>query len=258
MQKLVSVITPAYNAERFIQETIDSVRRQTYQNWEHLVVIDCNSKDATEKMVREISAQDPRVKCITSSKAYGAAENRNIGLEQAQGEYLAFLDADDLWASNKLENQVQFMEKHDYAFTYTAYTRISEDSKTLGDFIPAPERVTYLDLLKNNRVGCLTALVKKSEYKNITFIEEGWEDLNLWLHLLKQKPYGYGLNENLAFYRIVHGSRSNNKFYSARRRWNSFRKVEKMNWLTSLYYFFHYTVTGFRKHFLIKICKIQD
>ena len=248
MNELVTVITPAYNAERFIVKTIQSVQDQTYQNWEHLVVIDCNSKDSTEKLVQEISAKDPRVKCIKSPKALGAANNRNVGIDLAKGVYLAFLDADDLWTPDKLEKQIGFMQKNNYDFTFTAFTRISEDSQKTGSFLQVPSRVNYTDLLKDNRIGCLTAVIKKSAFKDIFFEETGWEDLNLWLHLLKQTQYAYGINESLAYYRIVNGSRSNNKLYSAGRKWDTFRKVEKMNLISSIYYFTFYAISGLRKH----------
>ncbi|WP_374032747.1 glycosyltransferase family 2 protein [Bdellovibrio bacteriovorus] len=138
--ELVSIVTPAYNAQAFISATIDSVLAQTYSNWEHLIVIDCNSKDRTEEIVQEYARKDPRVKCIKSPLAKGAAANRNTALAMAKGTFIAFVDADDLWVPQKLEKQLAFMEKNNYDFTYTAFTRISEDGSSLGMTLPAKKR----------------------------------------------------------------------------------------------------------------------
>lgn len=245
---LVTVITPAYNASRFIEDTILSVQKQTYVNWEHLVVIDCNSKDNTDELVQKISEKDPRVKCVNSPEAYGAAQNRNVGLKLAQGDLIAFIDADDLWHPEKLQKQVDFMTKNHCDFSYTGFTRISENSKNLGSYLSVPEKLDYNFLLKDNRIGCLTAMIRKSAFSGVSFQNEGWEDLSLWLKLLKQTPYAYGINESLAFYRIVNGSRSNNKFFSAKLKWLTFRKVEKMGLLKSFYYFSLYAISGVKKH----------
>jgi len=245
---LITVITPAYNAARFIAETISSVQKQTYTNWEHLVVIDCNSKDNTDQIVQDIATFDPRVKCVKSPEAYGAAQNRNVGLKLAQGEFIAFIDADDLWHPNKLSKQINFMMQKGVDFSYTGFTRISEDGNHLGSYLSVPEKLNYTFLLKDNRIGCLTAVIRKNAYTDVNFQNDGWEDLSLWLKLLKQKPFAYGINESLAFYRIVNGSRSNNKFFSAKLKWNTFRKVEKMNLLKSIYYFLFYAISGLKKH----------
>src|SRR4051812_35193328 len=108
-EPLVSVITPAYNAEKYIEETIKSVMNQEYQNWEHLIVLDWNSKDRTATIVKELAEKDPRIKLITSPNAMGAANNRNIALETAKGDYIACLDADDIWTADKLKKQIEFM-----------------------------------------------------------------------------------------------------------------------------------------------------
>lgn len=245
---LVTIITPAYNAARFIESTIRSVQDQSYTNWEHLVVIDCNSCDNTDAIVENIAKQDPRVVCVKSPKALGAARNRNVGLEQAKGDLIAFIDADDLWHPEKLARQVPLMLQKGVNFSYTGFTRISEDGTTYGSYLSVPEKLDYSFLLKDNRIGCLTAMIRKSAFQDVHFQDLGWEDLSLWLKLLKQTPYAYGINESLAFYRIVKGSRSNNKFFSAKLKWNTFRQVEKMNLLTSIYYFVFYAFSGLRKH----------
>ncbi len=245
---LVSIITPAYNAERFIGETIESVLNQTYLNWEHLVVVDRNSKDSTLEIVRDYSKKDPRIKCITSEKAKGAAANRNLALEIAQGDFIACLDADDLWQNDKLEIQISFMIEHNYHFTYTSYNRISEDGKAIGIQQNIPEKTSYNSLLKNNCIACLTAIFKREGYGDIRFQEKGWEDMSYWLQILKRTPYAYGINKPLALYRIVNGSRSNNKFFASRLRWDTYRQVEGFSLPKSLYLFGIYIATSALKY----------
>jgi len=247
-QPLISIITPAYNASRFINETVQSVQNQDYKNWEHLIVIDHNSKDNTLQIVQKLSEADPRIKCITSPEAQGAATNRNIALKIASGKYVACLDADDLWPKNKLTRQVHFMETKTADFTFTAYHRIDLENKKQGIVHEVPEKVTYSDLLKNNSIACLTVLFKREPFADIQFHQQGWEDLSFWLQILKRIDYAYGLNEPLAYYRIVPGSRSNNKIFAAGLRWDTYRKVENMSLLKSAYYFSFYFVSALKKY----------
>ena len=247
-EPLVSIITPAYNAERFIESTMKSVIEQSYKNWEHLIVLDQNSKDQTPHLVKKYSAVDSRVKLITSSLAFGAAANRNIALEQARGEYIAFIDADDLWAPDKLEKQLRFMQQNQHDFSFTGYCRISENAETRGMPQPVPARVSYHELLKNNSIACLTAMFRFAPFKSFRFQNKGWEDMAFWLQILSQIDYAYSLNEPLAFYRVVRGSRSNNKLFALRLRWDTYRSVQKISFINSLYYFASYALTSLIKY----------
>jgi teichuronic acid biosynthesis glycosyltransferase TuaG len=247
-EPLVSIITPAYNAERFIEQTIQSVIGQTYTAWEHLIVVDRNSNDKTEDIVRRFAKLDSRIRCITSPEALGAAANRNLALVAALGEYVAFIDADDLWTENKLEKQVQFMQSQQVDFSFTGFKRIDEQHKFEGRFQSAPARVAYADLLQNNTIACLTAMFRLQPFRDIRFQELGWEDMAFWLQILKRVDFAYGLNECLAYYRIVNGSRSNNKLFAAKLRWQTFRLVEKLSRPRSLYLFTHYILTSVAKY----------
>ncbi|MGZ3691817.1 MAG: glycosyltransferase family 2 protein [Pseudobdellovibrio sp.] len=245
---LVSIVTPAYNAEKFIDETINSVINQQYQMWEHLIVIDCNSKDRTKEIVQKYSEKDTRIKMIESPRAKGAAANRNLALELAEGEFIAFLDADDLWTPDKLSKQVTFMQQNNYAFSYTSYRRMNADKSVIGHVQKIPKQVNYNQLLHNNTMACLTVIFRKDAFSHLRFQEYGWEDLSFWLQILKLTPYAYGLNEPLAYYRIVKGSRSNNKLFAARLRWDTFRLVEKLSLVKSIYLFVVYAVTSLFKY----------
>lgn len=243
-EPLVSVITPAYNAARFIDETIKSVINQQYSNWEHLIVVDCNSSDETAEIVKNYSEKDPRIKFITSLLAKGTTNNRNLALEAAKGDYVAFLDADDLWTADKLNKQIQFMLEKTCDFSFTGFRRITQDGAIQGFVHQVPEKVSYHDLLKNNSIACLTAVFKKEPFRDLRFQENGWEDMAFWLQILKRIPFAYSVNEPLALYRIVKGSRSNNKIFAAKLRWQTYRAVEKLSLARSCYLFGIYAVTA--------------
>ncbi len=244
---LISVITPAFNAEKYIEDTIKSVLNQSYENWEHLIVLDCNSKDNTAEIVKNYSQKYPRIKLITSPLAIGASNNRNLGLTSAKGTYIAFLDADDLWTPDKLQKQISFMIQRQYVFSFTGFRRISQDNSTQGYVHQMPEKVSYNDLLRNNCIACLTVIFKREPFNDLRFQDQGWEDMAFWLQILKRVPFAYSINEPLAFYRIVKGSRSNNKFFAAKLRWNTYRLVEKLSLLKSCYLFLIYAFTAIFK-----------
>lgn len=244
----VSIIVPAYNAERFIQATIDSVRAQTYPHWELLIVVDANSKDRTRDIVAAAAQGDGRIHLLESPQAKGTTKNRNYALERAHGEYVAFVDADDLWKPMKLEKQIALLNQVRGDFSYTMMTRVSEDLSERGQPIKIPATVDYVGLLKNNVIGCSTVLVRRSKIGSHRFQEEGWEDLSLWLRLLKDGGVAHGLQESMTDYRVVKGSRSNNKKFSANLRWRTFRYVEGFGILKSSYYFSRYAISALAKY----------
>ena len=246
-EPLVSIITPAYNAERFIEATIESVRLQSYQNWEHLIVVDRNSTDQTLQLVQKMMAREPRIKLLQDPSVSGAAANRNVALEQAGGSYIALLDADDLWHSEKLRKQIHFMTENNVDFSFTAFARFSEDGLTTGRMQKVPPRLSYADLLKNNSIACLTAVFSR-KFADLRFQEKGWEDLAFWLQILKRIEFAYSVNEVLAYYRVVRGSRSNNKFFALRMRWQTYREVEHLSLGRSCYLFGHYAISSLLKY----------
>ncbi|MBV2167563.1 MAG: glycosyltransferase, partial [Bdellovibrio sp.] len=150
MNPLVSVITPAYNAEKFIAETIDSVRAQTHTNWEHLIVVDSKTSDQTRAIVAQYAKKDSRIHLLEDALVSGVSENRNLALKKAQGEYIAFLDSDDLWLPRKLEMQLRYMQKQDSSFCFHSYEVINENGDALNQDRRAPLIATYRSLLQHN------------------------------------------------------------------------------------------------------------
>ncbi|MCZ0703684.1 teichuronic acid biosynthesis glycosyltransferase TuaG [Natronobacillus azotifigens] len=241
---LVSVITPTYNAQRFISNTVTSVINQSYSNWE-MILIDDHSSDDTVKTIEEYLQKDQRIRLIKNNKNMGAGYARNIGLENARGRYIAFLDSDDQWLPEKLSKQIKFMQDHDLAFSYTAYERVHYRKN--GDIeiknVRVPKYVTYEELLKKNVIGCLTVILDKEQIGDFRMINiRSRQDYALWLNITRNGYKTMGMDEILARYRVRRDSLSSNKFIMAKRNWSVYRKVEKLSLIKSLWYFGHYVV----------------
>jgi len=244
---LVSIITPCYNSQYFITNTVESVIQQTYENWE-LLIIDDGSKDDSKNIIAHYSNKDPRIKLISLEKNQGPAHARNIGIEMARGRFIAFLDSDDLWNRNKLETQINFMLKNNIPFSFTSYQKIKNDGNPVGKTVIAPKILNYTDLLKSCPIGCLTVVYDQSKigkHYMPDFLKA--QDYALWLKILKTGINAIGIEENLAFYRIRKSSISRNKLFKAYFQWKIYRKQEKISLTKSLYLMFFYTFYGFKK-----------
>ena len=246
MNELVSIITPCYNSEKFLDECISSVLNQTYQNWEMLIVDD-NSSDNSSILINSYSKKDERIKPLYLNDNIGAAMARNKAISKAKGKYLAFLDSDDVWLPKKLEVQTNFMKKNNCSFVFSSYSVISDDEK-LNYTISVPETITYKKYLKNTIIGCLTVMLDKEKFKKIEMPNlRSSHDMALWLNLLKQEKYAYGIAQDLAIYREHKSSNTSNKFRAIYDVWNVYRKHEKLNLFYSIYIFVFYAINAFIK-----------
>ncbi|WP_319204596.1 glycosyltransferase family 2 protein [uncultured Ilyobacter sp.] len=233
---IVSIITPLYNSENFIKKTLESVKAQTYENWE-MIIVDDVSTDNGVKIVKKYAKQDSRIKLIQLDKNSGGAVARNIAIEAARGKYIAFLDSDDLWHPEKLEKQISFMQENAYSFTFTKYRQMSENGDLLNKYIEVPKKVSYRQFLLKNPIGCLTAIYDSNKLGKIYMPNiRKRQDYALWLKILKQEKNGYGLNENLAYYRLRQSSVSSNKRSLIKYQWKLYREIEKLNLLESIFY----------------------
>ncbi len=247
MNELVSIITPSYKSEKFISDTIETVLNQTYQNWE-MIIVDDKSPDNSNKIIEQYVKKDSRIKLIKLEKNSGPAMARNKAIEKAQGRYIAFLDADDLWKSEKLEKQIKFMQENELVFTYSSYDLIDEDGKGLGTFI-TKEEISYKEMLKTCSVGCLTAIYDTQKLGKVYMpLILKRQDYGLWLKILKEIKMTQGILEPLATYRILENSVSSNKFKAAQYQWKIYREVEKLDIFFSMYYFIHYAINGIIKY----------
>ena len=252
MNELVSIIMPSYNTGKFIQETINSVKNQTYNNWE-LIIVDDGSTDNTDEVVRAI--KDDRIKYIKNKVNKGAAISRNIALREAKGRWIAFLDSDDLWKEDKLEKQIKFMEDNNYYFSYTNYIEIDENSNFNGRKITGPQKITRIGMFNYCWPGCLTVMYdsKRIGLIQIEDIKKN-NDYAMWLKACK-KADCYLLNEELAMYRKRTGSISNHS-YKTLIKWHYklYKDAEKQNIVCSIFNTFRNIIFGLykKKRYVVK------
>jgi len=246
---LVSVITPAYNCSDYIEECIESVLNQTYQNWEMIIVND-KSTDNTQSIIESYVKKDSRIKLYNQEKNSGAAFARNKALELSQGRLIAFLDSDDAWKVSKLERQLEFMFKNKYGFTFTSYEIMSDKPLDKKKIFNVPEKITYNQYLKNTIIGNLTVVMDKELIGDIR-VEVGYlEDVLTWMKYLKQGHIAYGLNENLAMYRVAENSVSSNKFRNAMRYFWCLREKQKLSIVQCIYCQIGYMYNATKKRLL--------
>lgn len=211
MKPLVSIISPTYNDEKTIKNTIKSVINQSYKNWEMIIVDDC-SKDNTGEIIKKFQEQDKRIKYIKLNENSGASVARNKAIKEAKGKYIAFLDCDDLWFNKKLEKQVKFMEDNDYAFTYTDYEYMDQNGKILNKKRVCPKKVSYFRMLLGDSIGCLTVMYNKEKIGLIQIpVLRKRNDYALWCKVLKKVKKGYKYDAVLSRYRVSEKSISSGK-----------------------------------------------
>jgi len=249
MSELVSIITPTYNCGKFIQRTIESVQKQTYQNWEMLIVDDC-STDQTKEVVEKLAAEDPRISYVCLEQNSGAAVARTKAMELAKGSYMAFLDSDDIWKPEKLERQLAYMKEKGYNFCCTAYEQIDEEDRLLNKTVKVVRKTDYNRLLLDCPVGNSTVIynVTKMGKFQVPNIRKRNDDA-LWLQMLKKEKYIYGMPEVLMEYRIRNNSISSNKLSLIKYHWQLYREIEHLNVFRSA---FHVLWWCFLKVFHIK------
>lgn len=246
---LVSIVMPAYNCAGFISESIDSVLAQTYKNWELIVVNDC-STDNTRSIVESFVENDKRIRLINNITNSGVAATRNNAIKAAKGQYVAFLDSDDIWFENKLEMQVSKLSNSpmNAVACHTSYLRIDEKGKILSKSSVRKD-VNFRQLLKSNSIGNLTGVVDRLKADLPLQKEIKHEDYVMWLSILSKESsyYSIGLNEVLAKYRVHNSSVSANKLKSITWHWNILRNEMRLNLLKSCMYLVSYVYFATKK-----------
>lgn len=248
-QPLITVVMPNYNGNRFVEQAIDSVLSQTYQNFELLVVDDCSTDDSLQ-LIRRKAQGDSRISIIALEKNSGVANARNVGIKEAKGEYIALLDNDDLWTSDKLERQLA-IAKNGADIVYCSYDFVDEWNNTIKKPFIVPEQTNFNKMLTSSVISCSTSFIKTELMQRHPFDSNFYhEDYVLWMELLRICPIAYGDSKVLMHYRQVTGSRSNKKGNAAKERWNTYRKALKLNTVTSAWAFVRYAVNGVAKYYL--------
>lgn len=246
MTVVVSIITPAFNAERTICQAIQSVQAQSFLNWEMLVVDD-GSSDDTAAIVEQFMASDSRIRLQRQLENSGPARARNAALQVARGRYIAFLDSDDVWLPEKLERQLAFMTANEVAMSFTLYRRFDAENGEVGPLVVSPAIFTYSMLLKHTGIACLTVMLDRELTGPVEFPDVRHEDYAFWLQLLKKGIIAYGVMEDQARYRVAATSISGNKLQSAAWVWNIYRDVEKLSWLRASWCLLNYAWNAYKR-----------
>ena len=244
---LVSIVTLAFNAARFVTETIASVRAQTHADWEMLVVDDCSCDD-TAATVESVAAIDARVRLIRHTSNGGPARARQTAIDAAGGRYIAFLDSDDLWLPEKLERQLAFQTERRAALTFTEFRRIDADAAKTGRLIRVPDQLRYQDLLCNTAIATSTVIVDRELAGPLRMAQTYYDDFALWLDILRRGFVAHGLAADLMRYRVLGKSVSRNKVRSARMVWRVYRDVERLSTSAAAWCFARYAVNATLKY----------
>ncbi len=234
--ELVSIIVPVYNAEKFLDETINTVLDQTYTNWELILVNDCTT-DKSLDIINKYAKKDKRIKIINQEENGGPAITRNTGIDIAKGKYICFIDADDKWDKDKIEKQIEFMKENDIAFSYHSYEFSNEKCEPSGKKVIAKKRMSYKHALKNNIISTITVMfdsskIDKSLIKmpNLKYVE----DTATWFKILRNGYIAYGIPNIFSYYRRIPNSSSSNKLRTQKSLWNLYRNEEKLSVINSL------------------------
>lgn len=236
----VSVVTPVFNCAETLAIAYQSVAAQTHTNWEWIIVDD-GSTDNSLSVSNALNAMDERIRVIALARNSGAGPARNAGIREAQGRWLAFLDADDSWESRKLEQQIEFATRKKAYFTFTGFDYVRENGSRSAARVP--ERLTYEGSLRNTAILTSTVILDltKIDRQTVMFpdVRRG-QDTALWWSLLRTFGPAWGLQNSLTLYRQRRGSLSSNRFQAVRRTWALYRCHEDFSRLKSAFYFSHY------------------
>lgn len=239
---LVSVIIPIYNAEKYIADTLNSIFSQDYKDIEIVLVDDC-SKDNSANIIMEHQKEHPQIVYYLQEKNMGAGAARNKALELAKGQYVAFLDSDDIWLPDKINRQIELMKKTGSPFSYTAIEMMDENGETIKGKRKIKETCDYKYLLHNTIIATSSVVIDRTVLGDFRMpLRRGGQDYATWLMLLRGGAVACGINETLVRYRVASGSLSSNKFKSIKQVWEIQTQDEKINKFSA---FFHVMCFGF-------------
>lgn len=249
---LVSIITPVFNSQKYLKDSIESVLAQTYQNWELILVDDC-STDQSADIILKYTKVDSRIKYYKLQSNMGSGAARNMAMKCAAGNFMAFLDSDDVWLPRKLEVQTNSMIKNNTAFSFTSFGYISSSGQVLRSVREAGfDTIDYAQLVRGKTIGCLTVMlniemVGKKQMPNIRVKQ----DYVLWLNILKEGFTAHPINEMLALYRLTDGSATSKKYKLIAAHYRLLRESQGLSVLDSVYGVFNWGVGGFVRSSLL-------
>ena len=250
IQGLVSVITPVYNCEKYLERTLNSVFSQTYKDIE-IVLVDDQSTDASSSIIKELQNIHPEIVYYLQPQNMGAGYARNKALEIARGQYVAFLDADDLWKPEKIEKQVSLLKAQNTGFCFTAIEMIDGEDNILKSKRKVKEKIDYKFLLSNTMIPTSSVMIDriiKGDFK--MHIRRGGQDYATWLKLLRDGSFAYGIDEALVSYRISGNSLSSNKFDSIRQIWEIQTQDEKIGKFSVIFHIIKWCFNSVKKYWM--------
>lgn len=240
----ISIVMPVYNAEAYLEASVQSVLGQTCQDWE-LLLTDDHSTDKSVAIAQSLAKKDSRIRVLSQKDGVkGAANARNLGTAQAQGRYLCFLDADDIWRRDKLEKELAFMKEKNTAFVFSGYEFGDEEAAGTGKIVHVPERLSYREALSRTVIFTSTVLFDREKLPDSLLVmpDVPSEDTALWWQILRAGHTAFGLDENLVIYRRPKKSLSSNKAKAVKRIWGLYRKQEGLSVWKSAWYFCFWAV----------------
>lgn len=250
VEGLVSVITPVYNVEKYIKKTIESILAQSYDKIEIILVDDC-STDNSAKIIHDMKENHPEIVYHLQEKNMGAGAARNKALELAKGQYVAFLDSDDLWKKQKIEKQIKLMKEKKCAFSYTAIEMIDENNNLIKEKRKIKESCDYKYLLHNTIIATSSVIIDRCSLGDFRMpLRRGGQDYATWLMLLRNNVIAYGINEAYVQYRVGNNSLSSNKFKSIKQVWEIQTKEEKIGKVAAAFHVVCFAVNALKKYFL--------
>lgn len=234
----VSIVVPVYRAKEYLRKTVEMVKAQSFADWE-LILVEDASGDGSLELAQGLAETDSRIRVIAQPENGGAARARNTGTRARKGRYLAFLDADDVWMPDKLEKELAFLKQKQAAFVFTSYEFGDEQAKGTGKIVHAPAALTYRQALSRTVIFTTTVMLdtEKIPEQLLYMPEIASEDTATWWQILRSGITAYGLDEVLAIYRRPKKSLSSNKGKAIVRIWNLYRRQEKLNLISSAWYF---------------------
>lgn len=248
MKTKVGIVLPSYNKEDYLEETINSIIQQTFNDWE-LIIIDNCSTDNSKKIIENYSERK-QITSIFLKRNMGVSFSRNLGIRILNSEYISFIDADDLWKSNKLQNQISFMEKNNYDFTYTDYTPFFDQNiRIYKKKIQTPESFNYKQFLNNSSIGTSSMILSRKLIGCVKFPKvKTLEDFPFKCKILKKKVTAIKFNENSTFYRITKGSLTSNKFKNIFWLWHINKKYNNLSFIENLKSLILISLNSFKKY----------
>lgn len=252
---MISIIMPAYNSEKYIGKAIDSVLKQTYSDYELIVIDDC-STDNTYKIIQTKAKEDMRIHIYQNTENVGVSKTRNRAVSLANGEWIAFLDSDDIWTEDKLEKQAAFINRNpDTVLFYTGSAFTDEYCNKYNYVLSVCERIDYKTLLRKNLISCSSVVIRRDVIENEKMQgDEMHEDYVTWLNVIKKYGYALGINEPLLIYRLSPNSKSSNRLQSAKMSLNSYHCLG-YSYIVSAFFVLRYAFYSIRKRRNIKRSK---